>query len=358
MENQIEIFKNQLENTLSISNQQFSKNLENQLNAEKLGYQNSSNETIFKGSNFIDDSFKKDLDIIWKENELDFEAVKRDLFFKNANGDMIKINDYQAICHDTKDQLLNIPKMQYTTLQLDSIKKVIEEIRGQTTIESIMNVDNKRFVFNLAIDNAIQEVQKDDPHKLRLVIVSSHDSSVSCHISFIHFRMFCFNQMNKLKQSNPLVFKHTKSINDNVKNINRIIDFKKGEFTKSIEDYKLMVRKEINENQIKEVLEKLYFEKWNNKKVCIDRTLKQERDKTYLDLVEVKQIKENLEKEFEQNGRNSYALCNGINYYYNHQQGASNIKDESTRARIRMEQNYYGKNSFLIDRAKELCLAL
>ena len=43
MENQIEIFKNQLENTLSISNQQFSKNLENQLNAEKLGYQNSSN---------------------------------------------------------------------------------------------------------------------------------------------------------------------------------------------------------------------------------------------------------------------------------------------------------------------------
>ena len=137
MENQIEIFKNQLENTLSISNQQFSKNLENQLNAEKLGYQNSSNETIFKGSNFIDDSFKKDLDIIWKENELDFKAVRRDLFFKNEKGELIKINDYQAICHDKKDQLLNIPKMQYTTLQLDSIKKVIQEVRGQTTIESI-----------------------------------------------------------------------------------------------------------------------------------------------------------------------------------------------------------------------------
>ena len=358
MENQIEIFKNQLENTLSISNEQFSKNLENQLNAEKLGYQNSSNETIFKGSNVIDDSFKKDLNIIWKENELDFKAVRRDLFFKNGKGELIKINDYQAICHDTKDQLLNIPKMQYTTLQLDSIKKVIQEVRGQTTIESIMNIDNKRFVFNLAIDDAIQDVQKDDPHKLRLVIVSSHDSSVSCHISFIHFRMFCFNQMNKLKQSNPLVFKHTKSINDNVKNINRIIDFNKGEFTKSIEDYKLMVRKEINENQVKEVLERLYFDKWNNKKVCIDRTLKQERDKTYLDLVEVKQIKENLEKEFSQNGRTAYSLHNGINYYYSHQMGASNIKDESTRARIRTEQNYWGKNSAIIDRSKELCLAL
>ena len=164
--------------------------------------------------------------------------------------------------------------------------------------------------------------------------------------------------MNKLKDSNPLIFKHTKSINDNVSRINQIIDFKKGEFTKSIEDYKLMVRKEIKEEQVKEVLERLYFDKWNNKKVCIDRTLKTERDKNYLDLVEVKQIKENLEKEFEQNGRTAYALCNGINYYYNHQQGASNIKDESTRARIRIEQNYYGKNSLLIDKAKELCLAL
>ncbi len=101
--------------------------------------------------------------------------MRRDLFFKNAKGEMIKINDYQAICHDTKDQLLNIPKMQYTTLQLDTIKNLIQEIRANTTIESIMNVDNKRFVFNLAIDNAIQEVQKDDPHKLRLAIVSSHD---------------------------------------------------------------------------------------------------------------------------------------------------------------------------------------
>ena len=358
MENQIEIFKNQLENTLSISNEQFSKNIENQLNAEKSGYQNSSNETIFKGSNFIDDSFKKDLNIIWKENELDFKAVRRDLFFKNEKGEFIEIKDYQAICHDKKDQLLNIPKMQYTTLQLDSIKKVIQEVRGQTTIESIMNIDNKRFVFNLAIDDAIQEVQKDDPHKLRLVIVSSHDSSVSCHISFIHFRMWCFNQMNMLKKSNPLIFKHTKSINDNVKNINSIIDFKKGEFTKSIEEYKYMVNRKIKEEQVKEVLENLFRDKWENKKVCTDRVLKTQRDKTYLDLVEVKQIKKNLEQEFEQNGRTAYSLHNGINYYYSHQMGASNINDESEKARIRMEQNYYGKNANIIDRSKKLCLAL
>ena len=49
MNNQIELFKNQLENTINMDSQQFSNNINNQLTAEKLGYQNSSNETIFKG---------------------------------------------------------------------------------------------------------------------------------------------------------------------------------------------------------------------------------------------------------------------------------------------------------------------
>ena len=350
-------FLNQLENNFKNSSSQFTAQ-NNQLVAENLGYQNSSNETIYKGSNFIDDVFKDDLNKIWIDNNLDFEAIKTPLFYKSTSGELIEVTDHQAIINNKNNNLLNIPKLQYTTLQLSTIKNLIQNIRGKTTIESIMNIDDKRFIFNLAVDDQIQEVKKDDPHKLRLVIVSSHDSSVSCHISFIHFRMFCFNQMNKLKQSNPLVFKHTKSINDNVKNINRIIDFKKGEFTKSIEDYKLMVKKEINENQVKEVLEKLFYEKWNGKKVCTDRVLKLTREKTYLDLVEVKQIKENLEREFEQNGRTAYSLHIGINYYYSHQMGASNINDESEKARIRMEQNYYGKNASLIDKSKELCLAL
>ena len=357
MENFQNDFLNQLENSFKNSTSQFSQQ-NNQLVAENLGYQNSSNETIYKGSKFIDDVFKDDLNKIWIDNNLDFEAIKTPLFYKTTSGELKEVTDHQAIINNKNNNLLNIPKLQYTTLQLSTIKNLIQSIREYTTIESIMNIDDKRFVFNLAIDNQIQEVQKDDPHKLRLVIVSSHDSSVSCHISFIHFRMFCFNQMNKLKQSNPLVFKHTRSINDNVSRLGSIIDWNKGQFTKSIEEYKYLVRKEIKEEQVKEVLENLFIDKWKNKKVCIDRTLKTQRDKTYLDLVEVKQIKENLEKEFNLNGRTAYSLHNGINYYYSHQMGANNIKDESEKARIRMEQNYYGRSAQIIDKSKELCLSL
>ena len=350
-------FLNQLENNFKNSSSQFSAQ-NNQFVAENLGYQNSSNETIYKGSKFIDDVFKEDLDLIFKKHNLDFEAIRTPLFYKSTSGELIEITDHQAIINNKNNNLLNIPKLQYTTLQLSAIKKLISSIRSETTIESITNIDDKRFIINLMIDGQIKEVQKDDPHKLRLVIVSSHDSSVSCHISFFHTRMWCFNQMNKLKQSEPLIFKHTRSINESVSRLGSIIDFKKGEFNKSIEEYKYMIRKEIKEEQVKEVLENLFKDKWSGKKVCIDRTLKTQRDKTYLDLVEVKQIKENLEREFQQNGRTAYSLHNGINYYYSHQMGASNIKSESERARIRMEQNLYGKTSNIIDKSKSLCLAL
>ena len=354
MENYQSDFLNQLENTFKKSTNQDHNNLV----ARNLGYQNTSNETLYKGSKFIDDVFKEDLNVIFKKHNLDFEAVRTPLFYKSTSGELIEVTDHQAIINNKNNNLLNIPKLQYTTLQLSAIKKLISSIRDKTTIESITNIDDKRFIINLMIDGQIKEVQKDDPHKLRLVIVSSHDSSVSCHISFFHTRMWCFNQMNKLKQSEPLIFKHTKSINDNISRLGSVIDFKKGEFNKSIEEYKYMIRKEIKEEQVKEVLENLFIDKWKNKVVCTDRVLKLTREKNYLDLVEVKQIKENLEREFEQNGRTAYSLHNGINYYYSHQMGANNIKDESERARIRMEQNLYGKNSNIIDKSKKLCLAL
>ena len=78
--------------------------------------------------------------------------------------------------------------------------------------------------------------------------------------------------MNKLRQSQPLIFKHTASINANVSRLGSIIDWNKQQFTKSIEDYKFMVRKEIKQEQVKEVLENLYRDKFVGKKVCIDRT--------------------------------------------------------------------------------------
>ena len=120
--------------------------------------------------------------------------------------------EYQGIINNSTGQLLNIPKNDYTILQLDKIKSVIQSCEESLGIESIMNIDSKRFVINTYIKGCMEDVRKDDPIKRRCTFITSMDSSVGFTLALLDFRMFCFNQMAQVKSSENLSFKHTKSI--------------------------------------------------------------------------------------------------------------------------------------------------
>ena len=61
---------------------------------------------------------------IWKDNSLDFKAEKK-LFYQDQNNVLQEVTDYQTIINNNTDAL-NIPKNDYTILQLDKIKNVIQ----------------------------------------------------------------------------------------------------------------------------------------------------------------------------------------------------------------------------------------
>ena len=118
-----------------------------------------------------------------------------------------------------------------------------------------------------------------------------------------------------------------------------------------------MVRKEIKEEQAHDILKDLFKNEWQNKKVCTHRTLKTTREKTVSDLVQYKPIMENFKKENNlYNSSNAYNLHNAVTSYLCHEQGASNIKDESERARIRLENCLYKSSKNIINKSKELLL--
>jgi len=350
MQNQLN-FINSLEKSFNISNEESNKTI-----AEKIGYQNTSNETLYKGSKVVTPD--QTIDEIWKTNNLDFKAKKSELFYKDQNGELKEVKDYQAIINGSTGQLLNIPKNEYTILQLDTIKKVIESVSEKLSIESIMNIDSKRFVINTSINNCIGDVLKDDPIKRRCTFITSMDSSVGFTLALLDFRMFCFNQMNQVKQSENVSFKHTASITKLVERLPRIIDFNKHQFNQDIQEWKYMARKEITLEQANETIKELFQNEWKNKIVVTDRKLKLTRPKNYLDLVQTEKIQNNFLNEINQNGCNAYSLNNAISYYYSHQAGSKNIKSESEKARIRTENNLYGKANAILNKSKELCLAI
>jgi len=350
MQDQLDLI-NSLNRSFNISNEE-----SNKTTAEKIGYQNTSNETIYKGSKIITPD--QTIDEIWKNNNLDFKAKKSELFYKDQNGELKEVKDYQAIINNNTGQLLNIPKNEYTILQLDTIKKVIESVSEKLSIESIMNIDSKRFVINTSINNCIGEVLKDDPIKRRCTFITSMDSSVGFTLALLDFRMFCFNQMNQVKQSENVSFKHTASINKLVERLPQIIDFNKHQFNQDIQEWKYMAKKEITLEQANETIKELFSNEWKNKIVVTDRKLKLTRPKSYLDLVQTEKIQNNFLNEINMNGSTAYSLNNAISYYYSHQAGSKNIKSESEKARIRTENNLYGKANAILNKSKELCLAI
>tara|TARA_R100001163_G_scaffold61093_1_gene50810 strand:+ start:34 stop:1128 length:1095 start_codon:yes stop_codon:yes gene_type:complete len=350
MQNQLELI-NSLNRSFNISNEE-----SNKTTAEKIGYQNSSNETIYKGSKIITPD--QTIDEIWKNNNLDFTAKKSELFYKDQNGELKEVKDYQAIINNNTGQLLNIPKNEYSILQLETIKRVIKSVSEKITIESVMNIDSKRFVINTYINDCIGDVLKDDPIKRRMTYITSMDSSVGFTLALLDFRMFCFNQMAQVKQSENVSFKHTKSITGLVERLPQIIDFNKHQFNQDIQEWKYMAQKEITLEQANETLKELFSNEWKNKIVVTDRKLKLTRPKNYLDLVQTEKIKNNFLNEINMNGSTAYSLNNAISYYYSHQAGSKNIKSESEKARIRTENNLYGKANAILNKSKELCLAI
>ena len=350
MQNQLN-FINSLEKSFNISNEESNKTI-----AEKIGYQNTSNETLYKGSKVVTPD--QTIDEIWKTNNLDFKAKKSELFYKDQNGELKEVKDYQAIINGSTGQLLNIPKNEYTILQLDTIKKVIESVSEKLSIESIMNIDSKRFVINTCINDCIGDVLKDDPIKRRCTFITSMDSSVGFTLALLDFRMFCFNQMNQVKQSENVSFKHTKSIKGLVERLPKLIDFNKHQFNQDIQEWRYMANKQISLEQANETIKELFSNEWKNKVVVTDRKLKLTRPKNYMDLIQTEKIQNNFLNEINQNGSTAYSLNNAISYYYSHQAGSKNIKSESEKARIRTENNLYGKANAILNKSKELCLAI
>jgi len=330
---------------------------EKKIISNSQGWQNlTNNETTYKGCKVI--APDQTLNQIWKDNGLDFEAKPTKIYYKNHKEELIETTEYQGIINSNTGQLLNIPKNSYTILQLETIKKVIESVREHLAIESIMNIDSKRFVINTYIKGCIGDVLKDDPIKRRCTFITSMDSSVGFTCALLDFRMFCFNQMNQVKQSQNMSFKHTTSIPYLVERLPKALDLTKHTFKEDIETYKYMARSEITEQQAKETLKKLFENEYKNKVVILNRRTKEQRAKNVYDLVQTEKILNNLKVEADQNGLTQYSLHNAITNYYCNQQQSKNIKCPSEASRIRSESNLYGKGKLIIDKSKELCLSI
>ena len=214
------------------------------------------------------------------------------------------------------------------------------------------------------VKNSDMEVSKDDPIRRRLCFINSYDGSYSFKVVSIDFRLFCFNQMGRINRSkNKLVFKHSKGINDYVKNLPEFISWQREDLANSIEEFKAMKNVSFNgRSEAMEVLKNLSKHMLADKLIgsVVDKETKEKREKDFdKDLSkEWADIKANFIKETQnfEIAPNLYNCFNALTFQQTHCE--QRVKDDIKGARVRMESLLNGKCGSRIDLAKRECLAL
>ena len=137
---------------------------------------------------------------------------------------------------------LSVMSKTYATQDNEPIYEVFERNKDILSLENICLMNNGSRIFvSGGVKNSDMEVSKDDPIRRRLCFINSYDGSYSFKVVSIDFRLFCFNQMGRINRSkNKLVFKHSKGINDYVKNLPEFISWQREDLANSIEEFKAM----------------------------------------------------------------------------------------------------------------------
>ena len=147
--------------------------------------------------------------------------VDTDIYIKNSFGNDIQLPNHKCIVDSKTGNPLSVMSKTYATQDNEPIYEVFERNKDILSLENICLMNNGARIFvSGGVKDADMDVSKDDPIRRRLCFINSYDGSYSFKVVSIDFRLFCFNQMGRINRSkNKLVFKHSKGINDYVKNL-------------------------------------------------------------------------------------------------------------------------------------------
>ena len=293
------------------------------------------------------------------------QPVDTDIYIKNSFGNDIKLPNHKCIVDSKTGKDLAVMSKTYTTQDNEPIYEVFERNKDILSLENICLMNNGARIFvSGGVKDSDMEVSKDDPIRRRLCFINSYDGSYSFKVVSIDFTLFCFNQTGRITRSkNKLVFKHSKGINDYVKNLPEFISWQREDLSNSIEEFKAMKNVSFNNRADSlEVLKNLSKHMLADKLIgsVVDKETKEKRAKNFdKDLSkEWADIKANFIKETQnfEIAPNLYNCFNALTFQQTHCE--QRVKDDIKGARVRMESLLNGKCGNRIDIAKSKCLAL
>jgi phage/plasmid-like protein (TIGR03299 family) len=300
---------------------------------------------------------------------LDWTAQKQPVYYLGADGPVVS-PDHCAIVRTDNYACLGIHGSGYTPVQNTALVNLLDYLREDIRLESVLSIRDGRRVFATATIDTEDEVVPGDKVRRYLHLFNSHDGSTGFGVFFSDVRLVCANQLNYLTgraastaaaAGEGLRRKHTSSVTAFASSLPHLIDLERRSFAASIDELRALTSVKLTTEIARRVLEATFADKLAAP--IRDKTTDTKRPRTLADLPEIETIREHYAgntglgiNTIPGVSGTAYALFNAITQYETHDSGRA--KDETDRARARLISLWGGESAKRIDRARAASLAL
>jgi len=303
----------------------------------------------------------------FRQAGLDWTAEKRSVYFQGADGPQPSAEHCSIVRSDT-NALLGIHGVGYEPVQNSSLINLLDYLREDCSIESVLSIRNGRKIFVSASINTEAEVVPGDPVRRYLHAFNSHDGSSSFGVFFSDVRLACANQLaymtgravgRAVDNGQGLRMKHTANVTAFAAKLPELINLERRSFTHSMEELRALSRVRLTPDLATTILGATFADKLATP--IKDKTTQELRPRTLADLPEIGTIRghysghSGMGIDTEGVRGTVYGLFNAITQFTTHDSGRA--KDELERARTRLESLWGGPGARRIERAREACLA-
>lgn len=278
------------------------------------------------------------------------------------------IEGYQAITRGDNGQVLSVQKESYAIVQNEQLIRLAEALHEDASMDAVVVLqEGRKVAFTARINGAEGEVVKGDLIDQYFVGTTSHDGTIAFQALFSPIRVVCMNTLSaSLRHADHagagkrMSIRHTTNANSLIDKLPEIIDFKRQQFTATIEELQAMAAKPCTSAQFKAYCEQVFADqlagmvndKRGDKATARPKTLE---DLPQWDSLANKFAGEGIGFDIKGVQGTMWGAYNAVTEFLTHEAGRG-ASDNVDTARRRLESLYWGSAAATLNKAHALAL--
>jgi len=280
----------------------------------------------------------------------------------------LPIDGYQAITRADNGHVLSVQSSSYGIVQNEQLIRLAEALHEDASMDAVVVLqEGRKVAFTARIKGAEGEVVKNDEVHQYFVGTTSHDGSIAFQAIFSPIRVVCMNTLSATLRhadhaagNKRMSIRHTANANSLIKRLPEVIDFKRQQFTHTLEELQIMASKPCTDAQFKAYVEKVFADQLagtiNDKRGDASSA----RPKTVQDLPQWdglcnKWAGDAIGADISGVKGTMWGAYNTVTEFLTHEAGRSS--DSTDAARRRLESLYWGTAAATLNKAHALALA-